>query len=43
MPAYPFGVSALGSQLEADDAPMGCPDDVFVDDFNHGFEGLEML
>ena len=43
MPANPFGVSALGGQFEADDAPEGCPDGVFVDDFNNFFEGLEML
>ena len=43
MPANPFGVSAFGGLLEADDAPEGSPDGVFVDDFNHGFEGLEML
>ena len=37
MPTDPFSVSTLGSQLEADNAPLGCPDSIFVDDFNHFF------
>lgn len=40
MPANPFGVSAFGGLLEADDAPEGSPDGVFVDDFYHVFVGL---
>lgn len=40
MPTNPFSVSAFGSLLEADDAPEGCPDGVFVDDFYHVFSGL---
>ena len=40
MPANPFGVSAFGGLLEADDAPEGSPDGVFVDDFYHVYVSL---
>lgn len=40
MATNPSIVSPFGGQLEADDAPGGGPDGVFVDDFNHVYEGL---
>ena len=40
MATNPSVISSFGGQLEADDAPEGSPDSVFVDDFNHVYEGL---
>lgn len=40
MATNPSVISSFGGQLEADDAPEGGPDCVFVDDFNHVCEGL---
>lgn len=42
MATNPSIVSPFGGQLEADDAPEGGPDGVFVDDFNHVCEGLSL-
>lgn len=40
MATNPSIISPFGGQLEAYDAPEGSPDSVFVDDFNHVYEGL---
>ena len=40
MATNPSIVSPFGGQLEADDAPEGGPDSVFVDDFYHVCEGF---
>lgn len=40
MATNPSIVSPFGGQLEADDAPEGGPDGVFVDDFNHVYVSL---
>lgn len=40
MATNPSVISSFWGQLEADDAPEGSPYSVFVDDFNHVYEGL---